>query len=528
MRKITAYALLFVCLETIGQSMEVSASSKEDIRIISNHDLYLTGENVYLNVSCFINSKPSELSQLIYLEVIDEANTSRIKKSFHLENGQFNGSIFLPANLTTGNYAVIGYTQWSRNFSPDHFGKKMISVVNPFEPLPEGLFVNTQREAKDFSKGSLEISLSKQAYSPQDSITIDLKFNNAEETNAVLVSVHKENERSTFTNSYTLSPKSTVPTESTFIPEPKGQLLKGRVKDDNGEPKSVVISVSNELMNKIQFTTSNESGEFIIPISNHQRSNPILLKAEEAVSFEIDDPFISNHNWDIPRLEIDSSLTTWILNRAKEVQIEDEYFNEKYTAVTRVDSAGVLDYLNSKTYRLDDFTRFPRLEDPILEYIPEIKMRTKRKVKIFSVANQSFAASDSSLVLFNGVPMSSKSLFQQNPNYIETITIHPANVTFNGFEFAGIIHFKTYKKYIRTVRFFNSEKIDLSETFYEQKVGDDRLPDFKAQLLWESVETGGENQVTLKTKASMSKGGYVLNVVDDQGNLLGSKKFRVW
>ena len=48
-----------------------------------------------------------------------------------LNEGIGKGSLTIPDSLSTGNYRIITYTSWMRNFNPDYFFSKDISIINP-------------------------------------------------------------------------------------------------------------------------------------------------------------------------------------------------------------------------------------------------------------------------------------------------------------------------------------------------------------------------------------------------------------
>ncbi len=500
----------------------------EKVDLVTNQNLYLTGESVFFGAICEHDNKPTTLSKIIYVELIDENGQSRIQEIFPLDKGILNGSIFLPSSLKTGNYVLIAYTRWMKNASLDHFGKKMIGVINPFEEISSEIFsrmdsVSNQNVSKETA---INIELVKKKINTDDSLYFEVPDYDLSTKNLFL-SIEKLDERSNHEQSNTFSYSKEYELNEYTVPEPFGFLLEGKIQDENGRPLSTTISLTNtDQNNSVFFSNSDASGNFRFLIEENQRIGSITLKTADYSTIEIKSPFIgSSINWDIPSIKINSSLKPWILKRAQEVQIEDAFFAEKYEVLINDNAPALFNYLEGKTYFLDDYTRFPKLEDPIVEYIPEIRIRSKNGQKILSAQSLNYIGeSDSTLVLLNGIPLTSQELFAVNPNYVKSISAYPHYVIINGFEFAGVIDFRTYPKYQKNIRLENTKKINYSNTKY--KINQDhRLADFRNQLLWQSIQ--GNQKMKFWFSASMSKGAYLIKVMDSKENLVSSSTFQI-
>lgn len=502
---------------------------EEKIALITNHDLYLTGESVYLGIACQMDEKPSSLSQILYVELIDQNNDARVQQIFSLQGGMFSGSVFLPSTLKTGNYALLAYTNWMKNSSPENFGTKLISVVNPFEEISSDFFVkdNLSQSSGSLKNAAVAFELTDNKIKPHDSLHITLEKQQAVSSD-VFLSIKKSDVRSRHKNLEKIKYEEvTRDTDNYYLPEPYGFLVQGNVTGKNGQPISTTISLTNtDQNNSVYFSESDANGDFTFQLDEVQRSGSFLLRTVIDSKIEISNPFYANNiQWEIPELSIDPSLKEWILQRAQEVQIEDAFFAEKYEPTIKNGDQELFNFLPSKTYLLDDYTRFPKLEDPIAEYIPEVRIRTKDGKKSLSAQSLSYTgSSDSTLVLLNGIPVTSNEIFSVNPNYIESITALPHYTLINGNEFAGIIKFKTFDKYDRNIKITNTKRIRYLSPSYEAK-GGPRLTDFRNQLLWRSASESTKKKYSIK--ASMSKGTYLLHAIDRDNNVVGSSTFTI-
>ncbi|HLZ15952.1 MAG TPA: hypothetical protein VKQ08_02885, partial [Cyclobacteriaceae bacterium] len=110
---------------------------QEKIFVHIDHTFFVTGETLWFSVFVvdgFLH-RPSDLSKVVYLEVIDKDKVSVLKVKISVTDGMGNGALFIPSSLSSGNYALIAYTRWMQNFSPDCYFNQPITVVNPFVRL---------------------------------------------------------------------------------------------------------------------------------------------------------------------------------------------------------------------------------------------------------------------------------------------------------------------------------------------------------------------------------------------------------
>lgn len=134
---------------------------QEKIYVHIDRPGYLTGETmwfkIYLTDGAF--HKPSGLSDVAYLEVLDHAAQPVLQTKVSLADGKGNGSLFIPATLNSGNYIIRAYTSWMKNFSADYFFHKSISIVNAFKkPEPEPAATTAALDAQFFPEGGTLVS----------------------------------------------------------------------------------------------------------------------------------------------------------------------------------------------------------------------------------------------------------------------------------------------------------------------------------------------------------------------------------
>ena len=194
-----------------------------------------------------------------------------------------------------------------------------------------------------------------------------------------------------------------------------------------------------------------------------------------------------------------------------------------------------------KSYDLDDFTRFPTVEDAIREFVSEAWLRKSTDGAAFNVPytfNKS-GSLDTALVLVNGIPVDPDWVLNLNPVLIDKIDVYQDQVKVGSWEYRGIVNFQLYEydgdrlslpsnykefDYEIASPGFQSSAPDYSQPAYA------RIPDFRSQLFWKAhVESDGSpKQFTFFT--SDNEGIFevtVSGVVDDQSYILEKRTFEV-
>ncbi len=105
---------------------------QEKLFVHTDKSVYFAGEILWFkiyNVDAFFHM-PLDISSVAYVEILDKNNKSLLQAKLALNKGDGNGSIFLPVNLNSGNYKLRAYTNWMKNFAPDYFFEKPVTIIN--------------------------------------------------------------------------------------------------------------------------------------------------------------------------------------------------------------------------------------------------------------------------------------------------------------------------------------------------------------------------------------------------------------
>ncbi len=75
----------------------------------------------------------SPLSKVLYVDLYDEAGLRVDQRIVKVENGVGLGDFVIPPFLPQGNYTLVAYTNWMKNFGEEYFYQDQITVVDPYE-----------------------------------------------------------------------------------------------------------------------------------------------------------------------------------------------------------------------------------------------------------------------------------------------------------------------------------------------------------------------------------------------------------
>ncbi len=104
----------------------------EKIVLITDRESYVSGEIMWFKIFNLdpLSDTCISLSKVGYVEILDNTNQPVLQAKIALDHGQGKGLFFIPTELKTGYYTLRGYTNWMKNFHPDFYFEKNISIKN--------------------------------------------------------------------------------------------------------------------------------------------------------------------------------------------------------------------------------------------------------------------------------------------------------------------------------------------------------------------------------------------------------------
>ncbi|TCP24602.1 hypothetical protein EV195_10533 [Tenacibaculum skagerrakense] len=488
----------------------------EKIHVHLNNDFLVSGEKLFYKVYCLNkNNQYTPFSNIAYVELINQENSSISKQKIALTNGTGYGDVFIDTKVKTGSYKLIAYTKWMLN--KKEFFEKNIIIINPFSnKLPTSSSDASNTNIKESTSSSNENSFIKSiatSYKKREKIILPLSTEKLETING------------DFSISVTLKDNYSVPTASLknskvtgsnqlFLPELRGSLIKGKISSTSAKLLNVKLALSFENNKSLPLTAiTNSNGEFYFNIENLNKNAvyiSILDKNKSAYTIEL----IESENTikalsDFAPIQLDESAVTLIKNRSLYSQIENAYYTVKQDSIIDISKKDLLLDRIKVAYPLDDYTRFNTIKETFIEVIEGAGFYKKGddyQIKVTDAdASETLNYLPSLLIIDGRIIMDHTSFMSYNSRKIKTISLVKDKYFYGNAIYQGIVLVETFKgNYAEN----NNEytKFDVQPVqpkkiyfFQDHKESNTRIPDFRTQLYWNPSVKNTTKEVTFYT-----------------------------
>ncbi len=530
---------------------------KETTFIHYNDRLLVAGEYLYYKMYCLnaLNLTPSAISKIGYVELVGENKKPVFTHKLELINGVGQGDFFVPPNIKTGNYKLIGYTKWMGNTEKEHYFVSGITIVNPFQEIMT-LPVDKINSSKVVDTGSvktkipndnidgIKIEFQKKRYQKRKPVSIKIIATTGISEGNYSISVRKiygltistRTSATSFASDIIRKPKSAKLKikDTVLLPELRGELFSGKVvsiKEGNPIPnEKVALSIPGK-PSVMRLTQTNENGVFYFSVDEPSRNNNAILQTLGINKTETEIILDKNHQVDYKALEFDNldlayAINPIILKRSTYNQIENAYFEQKKDSLFTNDKS-LPAYQNlTENYILDDYKRFPSLNETVIEIIPDVLLRKMKKEYRFQVrTNEKFlmGKDENPLVRVDGVFIQNMDkLLNYDVKKIERVSIGRSEYYIGTNLYQGIVDISTKEN-----DFWNSstligttqydmpaplaKKIYYFQTYRQAEQSNTdytRIPDFRNQLLWKPNFELSEGETLLTFFTSDNTGTY--------------------
>ncbi|WP_373397671.1 hypothetical protein V8V91_24530 [Algoriphagus halophilus] len=111
-------------------SLSYPISLAEKIFLTTDRSIYLNNQTLWVNaiVTKASDHSPSQLSGVLYIELIDFNEIILERKTIKLENGLGQAFFDLYQSYLPGRYLLRAYTKWNENFGADFISEKYVDI----------------------------------------------------------------------------------------------------------------------------------------------------------------------------------------------------------------------------------------------------------------------------------------------------------------------------------------------------------------------------------------------------------------
>jgi hypothetical protein len=292
-----------------------------------------------------------------------------------------------------------------------------------------------------------------------------------------------------------------------YKPEYQQHIITGKItyKNSSNKPAADILTTFSVLGNTSNLYGAKSDAEGNLSFYTKDIIGPVQLAlqtnslADSIYKIELNSPFV---NWKIDSnftsLKLSKSDNTSILNRSVNMQVQNVYHTDSLKKFLNQVQLNTKFYRNTsdKNYKLDQYVRFPTLEEVLREYVPEVVVKKRESnfsLGIYNVQDKIYL-DNTPLVLLDGVPIKDPNkLINYNPLKLKEMDIVAKKYYLGPLVFGGILNFSSNKGNFKdfdldpNVLLVDYDGLQLQREFYSptyespnDKIS--RLPDFRTLL----------------------------------------------
>jgi len=291
--------------------------------------------------------------------------------------------------------------------------------------------------------------------------------------------------------------------QNEFLPEIGGHLIYGQVMEkESGKPADripVYLTLIGRPINT--YISQAQRGRFLFETEPIVGNRSIIAQADPTSSnqykLQLDDPFFSKAAFSAPEFSLTPKQTRALEQRSIHMQVQNLFYGPsgmdeaKYPFVAFYGKP-------DESYQLDDYTRFPTLEEVMREYVPGVRVKKKKDEFHLSIIDQAnkVSFSDDPLVLVDGVPVFIiDRLMEIDPLKLKQLDVIKRKYYLNAMAYDGIVSFTSYKgdlagyqppeqALLMNYKGLESKRKFFSPYYSPEKSGAETLPDARRVLFW--------------------------------------------
>ena len=476
-KRLIAYCILFIAC--IG-----SALAQERIYVSTDRNSYVVGEDIWCSVYC-MGDNPKEFSQessVAYLEFHSAQGLEETLKLALIE-GRGCGRLQIPFSFATGNYSIVAYTLKDGGNSIGRFNGKTIAIFNTIttEKVEGGTKITEEiqstghKVAVSSSKVRFKVEADK-GYESGDKVKISISnLPDSGMDAAFNISVFHYDEIERAVEQQGIGQSLLTERTGNFSPgemtEYTGEIIKVQVASADGRninfnekylymgakgnEDDLYVGIPDSL-GYVTYYTNNMSGnkELLFEVvddvtmtsrvtSSTQNTPKYTIKMKERNYNHIPDS--------IPVLQISAGMKNALEQRNIRMQISKRFEADSLFNLMEMRSASYLGGAKHTVYNLDEYTRFPTMEDVVREYVTHLRIRKMNGETSLRVVNDDvkdfvWTAKSPALALLDGVPIRNHELLVKlDPLLVKQIIVYPRQFILNHFVFDGVVKINTYK-----------------------------------------------------------------------------------
>lgn len=502
-------------INSITELNEIDKTLNESLYISTNANTYLSGETLFYKVFCIDKStnKASKYSKIAYLQLIDSNKKNIFTHKLFLEDGTANSDFFLPTSLETGNYKLIGYTNWMLNKKAVEYCTIDLYIINPYkEKVTNTIYQKESNLSENITDENISFDLTSKTYTNRDLIAFKINTNSDDFTKGNyslsikkadgFLSQNKTNFKELQISNFNKDSDNEIHNTNFILPELRGEIISGKISSGNSETKNKKIAFSIVGKNYIlKLTKTDSDGRFIFNLEKPNTGSNIVVQIiednKQDYTIEIDKPKdLDFSSLTFPTLQFNPEFKQNISERLIASQIENAYYNIKKDSILPSNDT-IPFYSNlSKEYKLDAYTRFPTVQETITEVVYGTyytKNKNNYAIHVYDY-DPNYESELPALIIVDGLIIEDlNELFAYNPKNIYKINVVKGIYYYGAKSFNGLVAFTTkngdYETKLKGSFIIRPELLrpQSKKEYFQPDYATNkntRIPDYRHQLLW--------------------------------------------
>lgn len=509
------------------------STAPEKIYVHYNSSLLFPGEYFLYTVYNLKDrtAEVSPFSKIAYVELVGEDGEIVFQQKVKLNDGKGSADFFVPTDTPSGNYKLVAYTNWMKNFNNPFFEGDVV-IINPYlssqnkllgsagDTVSTGKSTSITGSRRTVVENGFDLELSKKQVGNREKVVIHFGDENLQTKGGrYSLSVRKIGDlpvpgRITSGDMVFGNSKPEANLNKIYLPELRGQLISGRLisTDGNTAVNQRVVAMSIPGSKGVSETAiTNDKGQFFFNLSEDlSRKNAVLEVLNGAGSnFQIElDGLNRGNSKDLHFInyKISPEMEEDIIQRSLYNQIENAYFSVKPDTLVTVEQEAFFPQNIVETYNLDDYTRFKGVPETFVEIIKSARVKQEgRGNRVFEVRGLlgHLPMGLRSLLMVDGLLVQDHSvLMDYDARRIKTIKIVRDKIYLGPEIFQGAVLIETVDgDFPDEYNNPDAVKVELMQPQPEKKSfkqtysaenRNSRIPDYRYQLLWEAAVEPGE------------------------------------
>ncbi|GAT61557.1 hypothetical protein [Paludibacter jiangxiensis] len=461
------YLLSIIFVHCILYSAFAQNFPIEKLALQTDRETYVTGEPVLfkLDVLDAATHRPSSISKIGYI-VLRNANSTTIRQlRIRIDDGAANGNISLPDTLSSGLYQIVAFTNLLRNYGEKFYFKKQLTIINQSDTNFD-FYKNKSKPTSEQSANTdspLSIECDSTHYKPCQRIAV--KLHSVSSGANVAVSVFESNSQ------YTCKPAEPANnfdhkliTTYAYLPETKGNILKGEVLDATSQQKiknAVVLLSRIDTVPNLKYAITDSEGKFRMFLSNYYDGKDLFLTIKDVPKnanwkIKIEDKFALNQKFTpSPLAGIDTAFFTKsqnvvYINKSYEI---DPHKQEKANEVKPAPAPRFY-FGSATTIYPADFTPLDNFSEIVTELVPLLYIRKqgdKKWLDILGAASNQFENKGAALFLDGVYVDDINKILDFGSDIIKKIDVLYKERCFGDLVFQGMVAISGKENLIRTL-----------------------------------------------------------------------------